>query len=69
MSPDPLEVVGFVGIWCALAGALVGGWVAAVELYAWRARRRVRRSAAEPPPLVLSRADWAPEWEADWPQT
>lgn len=66
MSPDPVQVLGFVGAWCVLAAVLVGAWVAWVEFYAWCARRRAARAAV---PLVLGAEWWAPEWEADWPET
>lgn len=46
MSPatDPVAfALGVLGLWLGLLALVIGGWVALVEFYAWRRRRRLDR--------------------------
>lgn len=73
MSPDPVQVIGFLGIWCAISALTVGGWLVAIEITRWRNRRRVARADRVlgprlPPAVERGGGWWAPEWEASWPE-
>jgi type IV secretory pathway TrbD component len=72
MTVDPVQVLGFVGLWCAAAGVLAGVWVVAVEFFRWRDRREARRRARAararrvPPRAPGVWVEWSPEW--GWPE-
>jgi uncharacterized membrane protein YhiD involved in acid resistance len=67
LATDPLTfALGVVGIACGVAAFELAVIAVLREFFAWRARRRADRRLG---PRVVDGGLWAPEWEADWPET